>query len=114
MKNRIKNLSYFVKRLRDNGYVVWKIFNEYNIGDSRKWTILVNPGMESVFITCYVNDEYLDYQPSFSFSDDGSRFKNNLKIKTTSMEVVMTHLIESGIKGDSILYKKEINNNDNE
>ena len=113
MKNRIKNCSYFTKRLRDNNYIVWKIFDDYNIGDSRKWTILVNPGRVSCYITCYVNDEYLDYTPSFAFSDDGSRFKQNMKIKTISMEVIMTHLIESGIQPDSNLYRKDINN-DNE
>jgi hypothetical protein len=112
MKNKIKNCSYFTKRLRDNDFVVWKIFSEYNIGDSRKWTILVNPGMESVYITCFVNNEYLDYQPSFSFADDSSRFKNNLKLKTTSMEVIMTYLIEHGVSPDSNLYKKVNNNKD--
>jgi hypothetical protein len=112
MKNKIKNCSYFIKRLRDNDFVVWKIFDEYNIGDSRKWTILINPGMESVYVTCYVNDEYLDYQASFSFSDDSARFKNNLKLKTTSMEVIMTHLIEHGVTPDSNLYKRVNNNED--
>ena len=114
MKNKIKNCSYFIKRLRDNNFVVWKIFDDYNIGDSRKWTILVNPGMESVYITCHVNDEYLDYQGSFSFIDDGTRFKNNMKLQTVSMEVIMTHLIEHGVTTDSNLYKREINNNDDE
>ena len=113
MKNKIKNCSYFMKRLRDNNFVVWKIFGEYNIGDSRKWTILINPGMESVYVTCYVNNEYLDYQPSFSFNDDGARFKNNLKLQTSSMEVIITHLVEHGVSPDSNLYRKEVNNNVN-
>ena len=107
MKNKIKNCSYFIKRLRDNNFVVWKIFGDYNIGDSRKWTILVNPGMESIYITCHVNNEVLDYEASFSFIDDGSRFKNTMKIKTQSMEVIMTHLIEHGVSPDSNLYKKD-------
>lgn len=114
MKNKIKNCSYFTKRLRDNNFVVWKIFDEYNIGDSRRWTILVNPGMESVYITCYINDEVLDYQASFSFDDDSTRFKNNMRIKTLSMEVIMTHLFEHGVTADSNLYKKEVNNNEHE
>jgi hypothetical protein len=111
MKNKIKNCSYFTKRLRDNNFVVWKIFDKYNVGDNRKWTLLINPGMESVYITCFINEEYLDYQPSFSFVDDGNRFPpNNMKIKTNSMEVIMTHLIEHSISPDSNLYKK-VNNN---
>jgi hypothetical protein len=114
MKNKIKNCSYFTKRLRDNNFVVWKIFDEYNIGDPRRWTILVNPGMESVYITCYVNDEVLDYQPSFAFDDAGVRFKNNMRIRTLSMEVIMTHLIEHGVTPDSNLYKREVNNNEHE
>lgn len=104
-KNKIKNLSYFVKRLKDSGYIVWKIMDKYNVGDSRRWTILVNPGMESVYISCFINDEYMDYQPSFSFDDGGLRYTNNLKIQTASMEVIVTHLHEQGVTGDSHLYK---------
>ena len=115
MKNRIKNLSYFVKRLKDNGFIVWKIMDQYNVGDPRKWTILINPGIESAYITCFVNDEYLDYQSSFSFDDGGIRFKNNLKIKTLSMEVIITHLIKNGIDPDPALYHHldKINNYNN-
>ena len=114
-KKRIQNLSYFVKRLKDNGFITWKIMNKYNLGDPRKWTILVNPGLDSVYITCFVNDEYLDYEPSFSFDDGGVQFKNNLKIKTLSMEVIINHLYEKGVEPDQNLFKhtEKINSYDN-
>ena len=30
MKNKVTTCGYFVKRLRDNGYTVNRIFNEYS------------------------------------------------------------------------------------
>lgn len=114
MKNRIKNLSYFVKRLKDNGYIVWKIMDSYNVGDTRKWTVLVNPGMESVFITCYINDSELDYNAVFEFDGGHLRFNNNIKIQTHSMEVIINYLIENDVTGDSNLFKhkNKLNNYD--
>jgi len=109
MKNSIQNLSYFTKRLRDNNFIVWKIFDGYNIGDPRKWTILINPGYESVYITCYVNEEVLENYPSFIINDGGIRFNSNIKIKTKSMEVIINELITKGVRMDSTLFKKEDN-----
>ena len=35
-KNKITTLSYFVKRLKDSGFNVWKICNNYAHSDPRK------------------------------------------------------------------------------
>ena len=78
MKNKIQTLSYFKKRLKDNGYVVWDIMNKYSMQDPRKWTVMINPSIESVFITCVVNREELGSLPEFEINDGGMRFQKNL------------------------------------
>lgn len=110
MKNKISTLGYFMKRLRDSKYVVWKIFNDYNIGDPRKWTVLVNPGHHSVYITCHVNQESLVDKPVFSF-DDGKAWgvSDNIRLQTVSMEVVIRKLMEYDIIPESDLYLKSEN-----
>ena len=95
IKNKLKTAGYFIKRLRDSGFETLRIFNQYNETDPRKWTILVDPGRSSVFITCFENrpfaGEYL-----FSF-DDGNQYFKNLSLKTDSIEVVVRKLIENGV-----------------
>lgn len=107
MKNKIHTLSYFKKRLKDSGYVVWDIMNKFSIEDPRKWTILLNPSIESVFITCYVNREELGASPEFEMNDGGLRFQKNISIKTSSMEVIVNFLSEKGIVADDSLYMKK-------
>ena len=46
-----------IKRLKDNGFVVLKIFNAYSNADPRRWSVLVDPGYHSVYITCFTNKE---------------------------------------------------------
>lgn len=106
MKNKIQTLSYFKKRLKDNGYIVWDIMKKYSMGDPRKWTIMLNPSIESVYITCAVNREELGGIPEFDFNDGGLRFQKNLTIKTSSMEVVIKFLTEKSILPDDSFYKK--------
>lgn len=107
MKNKIQTLSYFKKRLKDSGFVVWDIMNKYSLEDPRKWTILVNPSIESIFITCVVNRDELGGIPEFELNDGGLRFQKNLTLKTSSMEVVMKLLIEKGIVADDSFYMKK-------
>jgi len=57
VKNKIKTAGYFIKRLKDNGFVVLKMFNAYSEADPRRWSILVDPGYHSVFITCFTNKD---------------------------------------------------------
>lgn len=104
--NKISTQGYFIKRLKDNGYIVWRMFDKYSIGDTRKWTILVNPGFHSVYITCHVNMEMINDTPAFSFEDGGVYISNNLKIQTNSFETVMNHMMKHGIEPTSTDYKK--------
>jgi hypothetical protein len=95
--NNIHTLSYFKKRLKDSGYVVWDIMNSFSLEDPRKW---------SVFVTCVVNRNGLGDLPEFEINDGGMRFQRNLIIKTKSMEVIMNMLNSKGILPDDSFYKK--------
>jgi hypothetical protein len=107
MKNKIQTLSYFKKRLKDNGYIVWDIMNKYSIEDPRKWTIMLNPSIESLYITCSINREELGSLPEFQFNDGGMRMQRNLTLKTSSMEVIINLLNSKGILADDSLYVKK-------
>lgn len=95
-KNKITTLSYFVKRLKDSNFNTWKIFNKYANSDPRKWTILVDPGNTSVYITCYENKDY-NNEKMFEFNDGSRLFPRNFSLKTNSMEVIVSTLIEKGV-----------------
>ncbi len=91
-KNKISTLGYFKKRLRDCGFIVLDVFNNYSETDKRKWTVIINPGKESLFITCS-NTEDFD-EPLFEFSDNGVKVKpKNLQIATASMEVIIEKML---------------------
>ena len=105
-KNKISTLGYFTKRLKDSGYVVWKMFDQYNIGDNRKWTVLINPGFHSLYITCLVNMEEVDDTPAFQFDDGNTYIRKNLIIKTNTIEAIVSHLHEHGVTTDSVIFKK--------
>ena len=87
-KNKLKTPGYFIKRLKDNDFITWRVFDKYSEGD---------PGGASVFITCFENTpfkgEYL-----FSFYDGNQTFNSNFSLKTDSIEVVVQKLIKSGVQ----------------
>jgi len=105
VKNKVSTLGYFVKRLKDSGYVVWKMFNKYSIEDNRKWTVLINPGTESVMMTCRVNVEDTGSSPHFDVYDARQSTFKNVTLATDSIEVIVNHLIKSGVTPDSDQYK---------
>ena len=96
-KNKLKTAGYFIKRLKDNDFVTLRIFDKYSETDPRRWTVLVDPGGASVYITCFENTpfkgEYL-----FSFNDGNQVFNNNFSLKTDSIEVVVSKLLRSGVQ----------------
>ena len=99
-KNKLKTAGYFIKRLKDNGFVTLRIFDKYNTADPRKWTVLVDPTGASVFITCFENTpfkgEYL-----FKFDDGNQNFKVNFSLRTDSIEVIVQRLLSNNV------YQKE-------
>jgi len=38
-RNKITTVSYFIKRLRDSGYVTDKLYTDYSNSDARSWTV---------------------------------------------------------------------------
>ena len=92
--------------MKDSGYIVWDIMKKYSMEDPRRWTILVNPSIESVYITCIVNREELGLAPEFEINDSGFRFQRNLTLRTSSMEVVVNLLTSKGIVADDSYYVK--------
>lgn len=91
MSNKISTRSYYIKRLRDCGYLIDKISSvEYADNDSRKWSAIIDNGGMSIFVTCYKNSTLHLY--------DGGRYINtNLKLDTDSVEVVIELLHERGL-----------------
>lgn len=107
MKNKISTLGYFTKRLKDNNFVVWKIFNKYSDHDPRLWTVMVNPGEESMYITCYANANELGAIPVFELHDGMSLYRNYAKIQTRSMEVIIKYILDRGVSQDSTTFRHE-------
>jgi len=108
-RNKLRTPGYFIKRLKDNGYITLRMFQKYASSDPRKWTVLVDPGNFSGYITCFENKN----EPGeilFQVDDGGRLFPPNFYIKTHSMEVVINNLIERGVvqsTEDSIFYKSK-------
>jgi hypothetical protein len=99
-KNKIKTPSYFIKRLKDNGFVVLRLFSVYAKSDPRRWTIMVNPSERSVMITCYSNKTEID-EILFELNDGGHRMPKNFNIKTDSIEVIIDYLITHGVSNNT-------------
>lgn len=118
-KNKIRTPGYFIKRLKDNGFIVLKVFSIYNKADPRRWTVLVNPSEVSVYITCF-NDGSDNNATCFEFNDGGNRFPRNLTLKTESIETVIDYLLKYGAScskdypGRCRFVSKRINNIDEE
>ena len=99
VKNKIKTAGYFIKRLKDSGFVVLKIFNAYSDADPRRWTVLIDPGYHSVYVTCFTNKNEKG-EVMFEFDDGGNRFNKGFYIKTDSIEVIVNNLIEKGVNNN--------------
>ena len=112
-KNKISTPSYFIKRLKDNGYYVWRMFDKYGPHDPRRWTVLIDPGGFSVWITCYTNKMEQD-DVLFELHDGGIRIPKNLHIKTQSIEPVISYLIKFGVENKQIFDSSlgRLNNSD--
>ena len=114
-RNKLRTPSYFTKRLRDNGFIVVKIFSVFGKHDPRRWTILVNPSEASVFITCFFNKDD-NNEVLFELNDGGARIPKNFSLKTDSIEVVVDYLIRHGVSngvdyiGRSRYLKERLNN----
>ena len=94
-KNKISTYSYFVKRLKDCSIMTYKVFGAYSNADPRKWTVLVDPGGASIFVTCYENHKLGEIK--FKFDDGDQVIPNNYYLITSSIEVIVSKLLSIGI-----------------
>jgi hypothetical protein len=104
-KNKVTTCSYFIKRLRDCGYVVDKIFDNYSKIDPRTWTAVIDPQVSSVMVTCYNNHNDMG-EEYFEIYDGGQYVPDRFKIKTSSVEVIVEYLVKFGINNKSSTYAK--------
>ena len=100
ISNKIKTAGYFIKTLKDSGFVVFKMFNAYSNIDPRRWTVLVDPGVSSVFVTCYTNKNEIN-EVLFELDDGGNMFSKGTYFKTESIETLVSLLIEKGVNNDT-------------
>jgi hypothetical protein len=103
--NKITTCSYFIKRLRDSGYIVDKLFNDYSQIDPRSWTVVVDPKVSSILVTCYNNHNELG-EEYFELYDGGQYVPSHFKLKTSSIEVIIEYLVKFGIHNKSSLYNE--------
>lgn len=110
MSNKLTTLSYTLKRLRDSGYYAHKLFTEYSNTDPRAWTIIIDPGVSSIFCTCFINDPFLG-ESYFELFDGGQFIPGRLKIKTSSYEVLVEHLVKYNINNKAPGYNNRVGTN---
>lgn len=110
--NKITKLSYFAKRLRDSGYSLINLDIPYTELDPREWTILIDSGRGNVFCTLYKNASPVDIKESsigdfyFELYDGGQFLPTNIKYKTSSIEVIISYLVQHGITGKNTIVNK--------
>jgi hypothetical protein len=104
VKNKITTVSYFIKRLRDSGYIADKVFTDYSEQDARCWTVVIDPRNASVFITCFNNKNFFG-EEYFEITDGNQFIPENFKLKTSSIEVLIEYLVKFGINNKSNTYK---------
>lgn len=103
MANKITTPSYFIKRLRDSGYIVWKLYDGYSEADPRAWTVVIDPGGASVICTCYLNTKDFGIT-TFELYDGGQFVPEKIKIATESIEVIISYLVKFNINNKSPVY----------
>ena len=97
MANSLSTPGYFLKRLRDAGYIAIRLFQDYAPEDIRRWTIMVSPSKDSVMITCLNIFDNNRESTNFLIYDGGNKWPQNFIIKTSSINVIIQELQEHEI-----------------
>lgn len=105
MSNKLTTMSYFIKRLRGSGYIVDRLFTGYSMVDSRTWSVVIDPGCASLFVTCYQNDPELG-RSYFEIYDGGKFIPGRLKLETSSIEIFIGYLVGFGINNKAKTYSR--------
>lgn len=93
MSNKLTTQGYFIRRLRDSGYIVNRLYDKYGEADPRQWTIIIDPAVASVFCTCYTQFHPETGEESFWELYDGGQFiPTRVRLKTESIEVILQYL----------------------
>jgi hypothetical protein len=109
--NKITTQGYFIKRLRDCGYYIDKLYVNYYKMDPRQWSVVIDPGLSNIFCTYYVNHNSLGEQ-YFEMYDGGQFIPGRFNIKTNSIEIIVEYLNKFNIaKKDVKLPPKTVENN---
>jgi len=103
--NKPTNESYFIMRLRNNGYLVNRIPVKFSQQDQRAWMVVIDPGGASLFATCYRNveapeDNYIE------FYDGDQYIPQRFKLLTNSMETIIEWLNNFGVIEKTGIYNK--------
>lgn len=104
-RNKITTQSYFLSRLRDNGYIADRQYSNYGEHDPRVWTVIIDPGVASIFCTCMRNVDGLG-TVYFELYDASQFVPQRFKIYTDSIEVIVSYLHEFGVINKSAKYNE--------
>ena len=72
---------------------------------------MIDPGNASIFCTCYVNDQSMFGETYFEIYDGGQYIPEKFKLKTDSIEVIISYLVKHGINNKSDNYNSKSNSN---
>lgn len=100
--NSLSTPGYFLKRVRDAGFIAIRVFQDYAPEDTRKWTVMINPSRESIMITCLnITNEQGNELTKFSLHDGGVKWPTNFIISTSSINVIIQELLDHEIEFDN-------------
>lgn len=107
MANKPTTESYFIKRLRDSGYLVDRVPIRFGYHDPRAWMVVIDQGRSSVFATCYRNLDGAD-QNYIEFYDGDQFIPKRFRLSTNSMETIIEWLNTFGIISKTLEYNSKI------
>jgi len=94
MKNNVYTKSYFIKRMKDNGFHINTLV-VYPESDIRSWTININPKLHDILCTCYKENSQNFY---FNFQ---CQQNNSITVKTMSMKTIF-EMVNKLIDGHTV------------
>lgn len=102
-RNKLYNMSYFCKRLVENGFDVNRLRIPYMSDDIRKWSVVVNKqGSEykhNILITCFKNEETKEF--IFKFQGQSAE---DFMLPTQTMTLII-EILEKAMNGNGEIYE---------
>ena len=89
--NNLYTLSYFRKRLLQEGYTSKILIKDYEKEDVRYWTISIDPKLK-ILCTCYKFLTEDGENVFFEFWDGYNKIKMRQTLNTKSMNVIINYL----------------------